>query len=259
VARVRLDMDGTAWTSLEEVGNKLNAATVAAAEIADQVEALIVSKQVPEGARLPSERDLAQLLGTSRPTVSQAIRILVTRGLVESRRGSGAYATPRPQASMAASVNLMLNLNQESVTQLNEFRLWLETTGVVEAIERCSEADIEHGEAALEALSNSAGRTADWMSADTRFHATLVRAARNPYLASIYESVHATLINYEYRAWIDTGTTPAWLGASESSSQAALHEPILAAVRARDAAAARRAIVRHHEVMSDHLARSREQ
>jgi GntR family transcriptional regulator, transcriptional repressor for pyruvate dehydrogenase complex len=61
-----------------------------AEDIAAQIQGLIISGDLPEGARLPSERDLAAMLSTSRPTVSQAIRILVVRGLVESRRG------PRP-------------------------------------------------------------------------------------------------------------------------------------------------------------------
>src|ERR1700739_4635308 len=49
-----------------------------------------------------------------RPTVSQAIRILVVRGLVESRRGSGTYVTRRPEARLATTVGLMLDLDQES-------------------------------------------------------------------------------------------------------------------------------------------------
>ena len=60
-------------------------------------------------------------------------------------------------------------------------------------------AEVDAGEAALRRLAASAGNTSAWISADTHFHATLVRASHNPYLASIYESVHETLINYEYR------------------------------------------------------------
>lgn len=228
----------------------------AAEDIAAKIQQLIVENDLEAGARLPSERDLAQTLQTSRPTVSQAIRILVTKGLVESRRGSGAYVTRRPEAGLAASVDLMLELNQDSVPQLADLRLWLETMGITRAIECCTDEEIEACEAALATLRDAAGDTAAWMSADTAFHATVARASHNPYLASLFESVHATLINYEYRAWIQEGTTPRWLRSTEVSAMAALHDPILAALRSRDEEAGRVAVLHHHYVMAQHLAQA---
>ena len=50
-------------------------------EVADQIRRLIISEDVAEGARLPSERDLAERFGASRPTVSQALRTLALMGL----------------------------------------------------------------------------------------------------------------------------------------------------------------------------------
>jgi GntR family transcriptional repressor for pyruvate dehydrogenase complex len=114
------------------------------------------------------------------------------------------------------------------------------------------------GDDALRELAENAGDTAAWMSADTRFHSTLIRAARNPYLASIYESVHATLVNYEYRAWIDSGTVPEWLEETEGPALVDIHAPILQAVRNRDPEGVRLAVLRHHDSMSGHLAASRD-
>lgn len=235
-------------------GQPVTAQEVAAAEIAGRIERLIVTAGLPEGVRLPSERDLAQLTGTSRPTVSQAIRILIVKGLVESRRGSGAYVRRKPETSLAVTVSLMLSLNSESVAHLNDLRLWLERDGIAQAIRFATPAENEAGQAALRRLAASAGDTSAWISADTDFHATLVRASHNPYLASIYESVHETLINYEYRDWICSGTVPDWLRPGEAAGLTALHEPILAAVRDRDEEAGRIAVLRHHDVMAQHLA-----
>jgi GntR family transcriptional repressor for pyruvate dehydrogenase complex len=244
------------WQVLRALAGQRDGEPVAAEEIAGQIEQLIVSAGLPEGARLPSERDLAQLASASRPTVSQAIRILIVKGLIESRRGSGAYVRRKPETSLAATVSLMLSLNQESVPHLNDLRLWLESDGIAQAIGQSTQAEVDAGEAALSKLAASVGNTSAWISADTLFHATLVRASHNPYLASIYESVHETLINYEYRNWIDSGTVPDWLRPSEAVGLTALHEPILAAVRDRDEHAGRIAVLRHHQVMSQHLAAS---
>lgn len=257
MARIKQISDDNLWQTMEEITSaRPGGLPRAAEEIAAQIQQMIVSKDLAEGVRLPSERDLAEILSTSRPTVSQAIRILVVKGLVQSRRGSGAYVTRRPQDSLAASVNLMLDLDRESVPHLNDLRLWLETTGIVQAIERGTEEEIAEGELALQQLKDSTGDTAAWMSADTYFHATLVRASHNPYLASIFESVHATLISYEYRTWIAKGIVPKWLRKSQAAAVTAIHEPILKAVKKRDEEAGRIAVLHHHYVMAQHLAAS---
>ena len=254
MARSKQTAGAEVWQSLRDPAGQRGAGPVAAAEIAARVEQLIVTAGLPQGTRLPSERDLAELASASRPTISQAIRILVVKGLVESRRGSGAYVRRKPESSLAATVSLMLNLNRESVAHLNDLRLWLEGDGITQAIKHGTPAEVAAGEAALRRLAGSAGNTSAWISADALFHATLVRASHNPYLASIYESVHEALINYEYRDWIDGGTVPGWLRPGEAAALTALHEPILAAVRDRDEEAGRAAVLRHHHVMAQHLA-----
>ena len=236
---------------------RLGAVHLAAEEIAQQIQDVIVSHDLPEGLRLPSERDFAELLFTSRPTVSQAMRILMVRGLVESRRGSGAYVQRRPETGLASSMDLMLDIDHESVVHLADLRLWLEDTGVREASDQRTLQDVSEAEQALDRLRQSTGSTASWLGADAHFHSTLVRASHNPYLSSIFEGVHKSLMNYEYRHWIASGTVPTWLGRRHARALTALHEPILFAVRDRDARAGHLAVLHHHQAMEEHLAQSR--
>src|SRR5690349_8933143 len=63
-----------------------------AATIADAIRA---GRYVP-GRRLPSERDLAEELQVSRPTIREAMIALEIRGLIEARHGSGIYVTDAP-------------------------------------------------------------------------------------------------------------------------------------------------------------------
>lgn len=58
-------------------------------EVADQLTDVIVSGEVEAGEQLPSERDLAERLGVSRPTVRAALSRLASIGLVETRQGGG--------------------------------------------------------------------------------------------------------------------------------------------------------------------------
>lgn len=253
MSRSKSTSDLEIWSrSLVRVGMEYRAAE----EIAQQIQEVIVSQDLPEGLRLPSERDLAEIMSTSRPTVSQAMRILIVRGLVESRRGSGSYVLRRPEASFASSMDLMLGVNHDTVGHLTDLRLWLEDAGIREAVDRRTDDDVQLADAALDRLRRSTGSTAAWLSADTQFHATLVRASHNPFLSSIFEGVHKTLMNYEYRTWIGNGTVPSWLGRRHASALTALHEPILFAVRDRDALGGQLAVLEHHHAMQEHLAAS---
>lgn len=58
-------------------------------EVTDQLADVIVAGEVPPGGQLPSERDLAERLGVSRPTVRAALARLAASGLVETRQGGG--------------------------------------------------------------------------------------------------------------------------------------------------------------------------
>ncbi|NMA99291.1 MAG: FadR family transcriptional regulator [Phyllobacteriaceae bacterium] len=64
-------------------------------QIADQIREQILNGAVEPGRQLPSERDLAQNLGVSRPTVREALIALEVAGLVEVRVGVGAFVRPR--------------------------------------------------------------------------------------------------------------------------------------------------------------------
>ncbi|WP_319455883.1 MULTISPECIES: FadR/GntR family transcriptional regulator [unclassified Mycobacterium] len=224
--------------------------------LADRIRELIIRENMAEEARLPSERELAARFGASRPMVSQALRSLSLMGLVEIRRGSGAYVVRRPESTFIASVNLMLELDEHSVDDLLELRFWLESVGVREAATRVPELPAyEKAELfnKLHRLGAAAGNASEWISADTVFHAGVVRAAGNPYLTAVYEGVHTAVLSYEHRQWVQSESVPDWLRHTSSEQQLALHAPILDAVLAGDPDAASVAVTAHHRVMVEHL------
>lgn len=228
-------------------------------DVAARIRELIITEDVATGARLPSERELADRFGASRPTVSQALRSLSLMGLVEIRRGSGAYVVRRPESMVTTSFNLMLDLDRRSVGDLMQLRLWLETIGVEEAARRHGPPDAaETSElmCALTRLERSAGTMSEWIAADTVFHATVVRASGNPYLAAMYESVHTAVLSYEFEQWVHANSVPAWLQSAGPEQQRALHEPIARGVLDRDPESARRAVEIHHRRMLEHLEES---
>ncbi|MEV6258798.1 FadR/GntR family transcriptional regulator [Nocardia sp. NPDC051911] len=225
-------------------------------EVAERIRNLIITENIAEGSRLPPERELTEQFGASRPTVSQALRTLSLMGLVEIRRGSGAYVVRRPESMVTASVNLMLDLDETSVVGLAQLRYWLETIGVREAAIRLPSlsdltvAELRH---ALHRLEQATGDASERIAADTVFHATIVKAAGNPYLTRVYESVHTAVLTYEFKQWVQRATVPDWLRDSGHKAQMALHKPILDAVLAQDPDGAQKAVEHHHEAMLEHL------
>lgn len=241
-------------------------ATRLADEVVGQIRRLIVEQGLEAGARLPSERDLAARFQTSRAVVSQALRTLTLMGLVEVRRGAGAYVLRNPTSMVSASVSLMADLlmqdsprggqwrpGQGSVHDLAQVRLWLERAGASEALTSAGPRELEVVEAALRRLRDSIGRTSAWIAADTVFHASVVRAAGNPYLSALYESVHTAVISTGFDRWVRHDEVPDWLAPEHAQAQLDLHMPILESLRDRDEPALLAAIAAHHEVMLEHL------
>src|SRR6202790_2799802 len=68
-------------------------------QIARQIAAAIAGGRYAPGDKLPSERELADDLGVSRPTIRDAMIALEFQGLVEARQGSGVYVSAAPQNS----------------------------------------------------------------------------------------------------------------------------------------------------------------
>jgi DNA-binding FadR family transcriptional regulator len=64
-------------------------------QVADQMRGLIERGDLATGSRLPAERELAQMLGVSRPTVREALIVLEVEGFIDIRMGSGIYVTAR--------------------------------------------------------------------------------------------------------------------------------------------------------------------
>src|SRR5215204_3587376 len=62
-----------------------------AEEVVTRLREMIQSGDLAAGDRLPPERDLAKLLGVSRPTLRAGIRSLTTVGILQSKQGAGTF------------------------------------------------------------------------------------------------------------------------------------------------------------------------
>ena len=92
--------------------------------VVGQLEAAIADGHFEPGQRLPTERDLAELLGVSRPTLREALRAMEVLGALEIRVGKGGgtfVAQPRGD-TVGAALAALINIGGASASELREFR-----------------------------------------------------------------------------------------------------------------------------------------
>ncbi len=165
--------------------------------LADRLTTAIAVGTYSPGDRLPAERDLAELMGVSRVTVREAIRIVTEIGLITSRRGrdGGTFVTEADWLSVAPDVaRRTLEAELPALREFGDFRCLIEGTIARTAAERHTDQDAERLRSRL-ADFDAQDDPSQARGADARLHTEIAAAARNEHLAvlSVQLSREATL------------------------------------------------------------------
>jgi DNA-binding FadR family transcriptional regulator len=208
--------------------------------IVDQILRLIQARHLEPGDRLPSERELCTLLGASRSTVREAVRVLESRGLVEVRVGAkGGAHVASPKADKASQgVSDMLATAAISARSVTEARMVIELGAIPFICQRATASDIADLReicARAKALEAAGQRTP---ATSVEFHLRLLACTHNPALEMIGYALREPLASS-----LDE-TQPA--GTHRSRGE---HEQLVGAIEARDVGLAT-------EIMSRHLRRT---
>ncbi|MHC8494370.1 FadR/GntR family transcriptional regulator [Thalassospira sp. SM2505] len=147
----------------------------------------IVSGNLSEGTKLPSENEICASFGVSRPVVREALRKLQSDGLVYARQGVGSFVKKRPPQGLIefGGVNDVAGL-----LRCFEARSAIEGATARMAAERASMRHHREIEGALKMLEQgvAAGDIAD--KADLDFHMAIARASGNEIFLTILNSLH---------------------------------------------------------------------
>ena len=161
-----------------------------AQQTAERLYARIVAEGQPgPGEKLPNELELSQELGVSRTTLREAIRSLVTQGVLEVRRGKGTFVSERVGEIEDFGFGGLEQVKGQ-LRDLFELRSIFEPQAAKLACLRATEeelADILEKGAAVEACIR-AGR--DRVEADGAFHAAIVRATHNEFMVRLLPLIH---------------------------------------------------------------------
>ncbi|HEU4370849.1 MAG TPA: FadR/GntR family transcriptional regulator [Methylomirabilota bacterium] len=205
-------------------------------EIVRQVKAMIAEGKVKGGDRLPPERDLAEKFVVSRTSVREALRALESLGLVEIRPGEGTFVRQVSIESLIEPLALLMVSQREAIGELFEARRLLEPSLAALAAERATPEELHEMERILEAQAGevAAGRTG--LAQDAQFHAAIGAAAHNRAITRIAHAI-MDLLTQSREESLNTPGRP-----TRSHED---HRRVLAAIGARDAEGARRAMLEH--------------
>src|SRR3954469_22263155 len=96
-----------------------------AEEVVARLRDMIQSGELKHGDRLPPERDLAKILGVSRPTLRAGIRSLAAMGVLQSRQGAGTFVVEADESPTldSSALRMMVALHGFAPAEMFEARL----------------------------------------------------------------------------------------------------------------------------------------
>lgn len=173
-------------TLFEPVGHESLADAVVA-----QIEDLIASGILKQGRKLPSERDLAEMLRVSRPKLREALHVLEERGLVTTKHGEGSFVAPLTGQAMLPALLALYGRHEPAFFDYLEYRRAQEGFAARLAARRATRADkqriaeiLAEIERAWKERDAKASREADFA-----LHTAIVDASQNATLIHMMQSI----------------------------------------------------------------------
>jgi GntR family transcriptional repressor for pyruvate dehydrogenase complex len=197
----------------------------------------INSGDLRPGSRLPSERDLATLVGVSRPTIRAGLRALAAMGIVNTRHGAGTFITETTTLD-SEPLSFLAAVHGFSREEMFEARRILEVSAAGLAAERATSEALAAISDAVSDLFATMSDPQGFLVHDIRFHRAVAAAAGNRIVASLVEMVSALF--YDERRKTAQRATDRNL-----QSSADMHRRIYKAIRSRKADRARAAMNEH--------------
>lgn len=210
-------------------------------KVAEQLSQSIDQGQIAPGDRLPSERDLVDQFGVSRPTIREAMIALELSGRVEIRSGSGVYVKHGEEIETS-----LFQDNAPGPLELLEARFYIESDAAALAAHRATEEDIQSLELAFQALKGEGLNAELQEEADERFHLLVAKASGN-------SAMHGTI----QQLWQLRRTTKMSIFFHDKLRQRGIkpvirdHQKILDAIREGNSDTARLAMQNHLQSVID--------
>lgn len=206
------------------------------AAVASQLLTYFTSGGVEPGTRLPAERQLAQMLGTGRSAVREALAALEILGIVTVRPGSGTYLSGGVSELLPRTLSWGLMLGEQNTQDLIQIRSTLEILAAELAATRATPESLDPLRVHLDQMTRHRNDFPAFIEADMHFHQDVAALAGNVALSGVLQSVRSLL-----RIWVDRSVART----SDADVAVREHQRLLGALESHDPAAARAAMTDH--------------
>ena len=216
-----------------------------------QIELLILRGILRPGERLPAERELADKLGVSRPSLREAVSDLQERGLLSAKAGAGIFVADVLGSAFAPALTSLFASHDEAVFDYIAFRRDMEGLAAERAANLASDTDLKVINAVFEEM-NAAHRKrnpADEARLDADFHLAIIEASHNVIMLHMMRSMYDLL-----REGVFYNRTIMFKQRTTREVLLEQHRAINNALQARDPIAARAAVETHLSYVEDSLA-----
>jgi GntR family transcriptional regulator, transcriptional repressor for pyruvate dehydrogenase complex len=205
-------------------------------QVVRHVALLIESGKLGPGDRLVPERELAEQLGVSRPTVRAGLHALAAMGVTESRQGAGTFITGGPPRLGAGPLSFLAALHGFTREQIFEARKVLEVGAAGLAAERGLADRLAPMAEEVTGMFATMTEPQEFLIHDVRFHRAIAAAADSPVLLALVEMI-SSLVYEQRRMTVER--------AIDLKESAEMHRRIYQAIRDRDPERARAEMTRH--------------
>jgi len=219
-------------------------------EIVNQIKQLISKGELKPGDRIPSERDLATMLGVSRPSVREAIMVLEAMGFVESRQGGGTYVKALTEASiMNPLAKLVEKRDPELLRSLAEVRMGLESWSAYLAAQRATDSDIAEMRRLYKIMEKQAAKGGWSPDVDAEFHYAITSASHNSLQMHVLDSIHSL-----FHATIQVALMEFYQQEGHVQLLLTHHHDIMEAIAAHDVELASKKMMEHLAMVEEKMA-----
>jgi GntR family transcriptional repressor for pyruvate dehydrogenase complex len=207
-----------------------------------QIEQLILRGILRPGERLPSERDLADKMGVSRPSLRDAIADLSERGLLVSRAGSGVFVAEVLGSAFSPALTQLFATHDEAVVDYISFRRDMEGLAAERAATFGSETDLKLIDTIFGKmeLAHQKRDPSDEAQLDAEFHMAIIEASHNVIMVHMLRSMFELL-----RQGVFYNRQMMFRNRMTRDQLLDQHRAINAAIQARDPVVAREAVAAH--------------
>lgn len=218
-------------------------------EIVEQIKKLIARGDLKPGERIPSERDLAVMLGVSRPSVREAIMMLEAMGFVEARQGGGTFVRALTEASITDPLARLIEEKDPALLRaLAEVRMGLESWSAYLAAQRAEPGEVAEIRRLYGVMASQASRGGWDPEVDADFHYAITAAAHNSLQMHVLDSVHTL-----FHATIQVALMEFYRQQGHIEKLLVQHREILEAIAARDPELARQKMLAHLTLVEEKM------